>query len=38
MHINVKTCKNIGFKNEQRQFEFNEAVAEADDLFMQRKY
>ena len=38
MYINVKTCKNIGFKNEQRQLEFNEAVAEADELFMQRKY
>ena len=32
------TCKNIGFKNEQRELEFNEAVAKADELFMQRKY
>ena len=38
MHINVKTCKNIGFTNEQRKTWFNKAVAEADNLFMQRKY
>ena len=38
MYINVKTCKNIGFKNEERQLEFNDAVAEADELFMQCKY
>ena len=38
MHINVKTCKNIGFMNEQRKAWFNKAVAEADNLFMQRKY
>ena len=38
MHINVKTCKNIGFTNEQRKAWFNKAVAEADNLFLQRKY
>ena len=37
MHINGKTCKDIGFKNQQRKLEFNKAVAEADNLFMQRK-
>ena len=38
MHTNVKTSKNIGFTNEQRKAWFNKAVAQADNLFLQRKY